>query len=245
MSILMVLSLLPHASAFKVIDQAMCKYVDPISHECKERTNQFDLTDEWAFFWFRGTMETSDAGAKEAKFNLYGSDGQQFLGGPFVIPFVSPVAAPKPGENVVGWIGIGISKANVAVGLMPGISFTGTIMAINGRPVGPASEKPGEWQVEFTLDGRVVVSERFRIGEAITTAATPTTTATTPPTIATTPIVTGTETQPRAVGLQSNLLLIALVVVVILVVVGITLFALRHRAAAKISPSTLVSNSRQ
>jgi hypothetical protein len=208
LGLLLLLTFFSEANAFTITDRATCKYVDPKTHDCKERTNQFDLADEWAFFWFRGTMETSDAGAKEAKFNLYDPDGQQFLGAPFIIPFAFPISAPKPGENVVGWIGIGISKANVAVGLMPGISITGTITAINGRPVGPASEKPGEWQVEFTLDSKVVVSERFTIGKA--------------------PI-----TQLYVPGLPSNLFLIAAVAAVLLVIVGVTLFALRRRRPTK------------
>jgi hypothetical protein len=124
LGLLLLLTFFSEANAFTITDRATCKYVDPKTNDCKERTNQFDLADEWAFFWFRGTMETSDAGAKEAKFNLYDPDGQQFLGAPFTIPFAFPISAPKPGENVVGWIGIGISKANVAVGLMPGISIT-------------------------------------------------------------------------------------------------------------------------
>jgi hypothetical protein len=159
--LILLLTSFSEASAFVVLDRATCKYVDPKNQERKERTNQFDVTDEWAFFWFRGTMETSDAGAKEWKFNLYGPDGQQFLGGPFVFPFVFG-APPKPGDNVVGRIGIGVSKANMTVGLIPGFSIC-CPTSVNNRPIRPASEKPGEWRAEFMLDNRVVVSERFRI----------------------------------------------------------------------------------
>lgn len=197
-ALLAIPTLVPPVSAFRVTDHAMCKDVDAKTHECKQRTSQFDLGDEWAFFWFRGTWEASDGGAKEAKFNLYDPDGQQFLGAPFVIPFVSPIPVPKPGDNVVGWLGISVSKAEMSVALWPGISITG-IEAIDGRPVRPASEKPGEWRAEFTLDDRVVVSERFMIGKRSPIAI---------------------VTQPVAPGLPSAIVLlpIAAIVVVALVV---------------------------
>jgi len=206
-------------SAFKGIDQAMCGYVDSKNPECNYRKSDFQPTDEWAFFWFRGTFETPDVGASWG-FNIREPDGEQFLVGPFQDSLLGPT---KPGE-IVGWIGIGVSRPNMTWGLKPGLSIC-CPTTLDGRSVRAASEKPGEWRVEFRLNDKAVVSERFSIlGATAIAAITPTEAG-----AMKTSAVTRTETQLATPALPLDFALAGAVLLVVVIVVAYVYVRRRRR----------------
>jgi hypothetical protein len=211
-------ALFPPVAAFRVVDQAMCK-----DAKCMQRTDQFLLTDEFAYFWFKGALEASDAGANLG-FTFYDPCGHAFVTGPSKKTVVT-----NPRGEIEGFIGLVIAE-KLAGGMLVGLMLSGGagIMAgqeqvMNrgwaemsvGESMPTASQKPGEWQAEFTLADRVIASERFRIGPGTTTCAT---------------------------GLSVDLPLIAGVAVCVGAVAVVAIFALRRRTATKSPPATAANN---
>ena len=159
------------------------------------------------------------------------------------------------GFHLAIWMGISILKANtlnVSLGL---VDFTGDTVEVAARfRLGPggfstveisdlrgmgSSERPGDWRAEFTVDGKVVNSERFSIGKTATAA----------PTTVTTRIGVGTETQSTGPGLSIDVLLIAAVIAFVAAALVGTLLRRRPRAltpsAVEARPSPSVPDPRE
>jgi hypothetical protein len=241
MSIMFVSNLLQPASAFKLVEHATCKDIgvpmptDPstamllmngtLVPTCRQRTPEFLLTDEVAWFFVKGTFEPSDVGLK-VLFKFYDPHGQVFAVGP-AEDQNRPISDVG---NMLLAMPLLISSTRMETWIL--LLGEGESAVYLHSQEEPASSRPGEWLAEFTLGGRVVASERFRISETITTAPTPTT--------VTTSIVTGTQTQPSAAAMPFAIVLPATVIVVV-ASVGLTLLVRRRRARTKISPSPSTS----
>jgi len=161
----------------------------------------------------------------------------------------------KESGDIAIWMGISILKTNmlnVSLGL---VDFTGDTVEVAARfrhgPGGfststisdqkgmAASERLGDWRAEFTVGGKVAVSERFSIGKTTTAA----------PTTVTTRIGVGTETQSTAPGLPIDVLLIAAVIAFVAAALVGTLLRRRPRAltpsAVEARPSPSVPGPRE
>jgi len=247
---LLVSASLEPVAGFKLVDQATCKEIDWNLRIYKQRVNEFSLTDEWAYLWFKGSFETSDVGATY-EVRLYHPDGSRFnptamKDGVFSYrrDYRGDIRVMEGGE-VVGVIGVSITN-NAARFYVnsTAVSVSYSFIAPN---MGPSPFKPGEWRAEFTLDGRIAVSQRFSIGKTPPTTVIPTTVA---PTTVTSPIVTETETRPGAAGLPSNLLLTGAVAVIV-VLLGVYVYVRRKKppsivelATGEVSSSSMTGGER-
>jgi len=199
----------PPANGFKLLDHALCKEIDRNARTCKQRTSEFLVADEQAYLWFRGAFESSDVGAKYAGkvYDVTGNLLARFPPEGFVGVYQGRPVEPRvlsTGE-VVGWIGINFADnvAEIDVNSTAiSISFSGKVSKLRLPP-----SKAGEWRAEFTLDDRAVIIGRLRFVEKIiTTTEHPTTVATSP--------TTEKATQPSALGVPTNPLLIGAVAMV-------------------------------
>jgi hypothetical protein len=227
-------------AAFTVVDHAMCEDIDSKTYSCNERSNEFPPTGNWAYFWFKGTFQSSDVGESLA-IAFYDANGAEYAVNNYLRDNGVTVAGPG---DIVMFMGVGITEAKAQDGLYVAsaklsLSKIGATISGGGfistpyELQQPAISKLGEWRAEFLLGGKTVLSERFIIlGKATTSTAILSTTSTPPETTTgegTVTIVTG-EAQPNALGLPSSLLIVVVVVVILSVTVGYV-YARRKRTS--------------
>ena len=159
--------------AFKVVDHAMCKDVSEKTNECVERTSEFQPSDEWAFFWLKGNVESSDRGAR-AEIRFYDPDGKLYHTAPCEFSQLCPAYERKTIDwriqalgDIVAWMAIQIA-GNTVKFYLSSTHVTVTMPWNEWQGNHPPSSRPGAWRAEFTLGGKVVNSEVFSIGKAAT-----------------------------------------------------------------------------
>jgi hypothetical protein len=237
-AVILVSAIVTPVNGFELLDHALCKEIDRTARNCKQRTSEFLATDEWAYLWFKGSFDTSDVGAKY-EMKIYDPDGNLFAPRPGfavkdgVFSFrrdysACPYCVMEPGQ-VVGWMGISITT-NTALFYVnsTAISVSYSFFVPNA---GVPPLKLGQWRSEFTLNDKVIVSERLLIGKTPATTTTPGAATT-----VTAPTLVRTETQPGLLGLPSNITLIGGVaaVAVIAIVVGGYMYLRRKKRTSNV-----------
>lgn len=175
-----------------------------------------------ALFWGSGTFESSDIG-KQVEIRFYDPDGGLFAKGPPQVTHVSQIG------HTTWWMSIGI-----ALGL--GIGNIGGLASwMDSCQPKLASEKPGQWRAEFTLDDKMIVEMHFTISGKATTPTTRTclTTSSQATTALDTVKVSATETSETETQVMTatpgNLLLIGTTAATFAIVVLAVGYIYMHR----------------